>query len=636
MFDGLKDKISGFKEEVDEEVEAEEVDVDEEDIEEEIEQEIEEYFEVDEDFEEELEEEIHEEVEAVKEKGVSTTEIDEGSDAQEDRVDPVTEEEDIPEHVEETEKTAVGAEETEKTAEGPGEQTEDPEKTDETTEGPGDPAKVTGEEVIGSGEETQEKDKGSEETEQEGVEDEDGDSGSGRFGGLKKKASGIVSRSGKESEDKEEDVEEELEEAEDDGEAVSDPAVEDPSAVEPGKDETAEVSGETEETPDSEDASDTDGDDATEDIDTDVQEGEEDGEDGLSTRRGRIASKAKGVVSRRGKKTEEGSEKELEDDEEIEEEIDNPEEVDEVTRRRRIAKRAKTLMGDRAFVIDEDSLEKPLRDLEMALLSNDVNMDVAQDILDTMKEDLVGEKKHWRESKDEIIMDALRDALLEVLTVDGFTLKGYLEENEKPVVIIFTGVNGVGKTTTIAKLSRFLEKDGFSTVWANGDTYRAGANEQIEEHAKNLDKKLITHEKGGDPAAVIYDAVEYAEANDVDVVLGDTAGRLHTSQGLMDQLEKIDRVVDPDLNIFVDESVAGQDAVNRAEEFKETADTDAVILTKADADSNGGAAISVSRVTGEPILFLGVGQGYDDLERFEPEKIVDELVGEEGPETVEA
>ncbi|MFW5978202.1 MAG: adenylyl-sulfate kinase, partial [Halohasta sp.] len=199
----------------------------------------------------------------------------------------------------------------------------------------------------------------------------------------------------------------------------------------------------------------------------------------------------------------------------------------------------------------------------------------------------------------------------------------------KPVTIVFTGVNGVGKTTSIAKLSEYLGDRGYSSVLANGDTYRAGANEQLEKHAENVDRKIITHQQGGDPAAVIYDAVEYAEANDVDVVLGDTAGRLHTSNDLMSQLEKIHRVVDPDLTLFVDEAVAGQDAVMRAQEFNDAATIDGTVLTKADADSSGGAAISISYVTGKPILFLGTGQGYDDIEPFVPEELVDQLLGED-------
>jgi fused signal recognition particle receptor len=288
--------------------------------------------------------------------------------------------------------------------------------------------------------------------------------------------------------------------------------------------------------------------------------------------------------------------------------------------------KAKTLVGERAFIIEEGDLERPLQDLEMALLASDVEVEVADEIVDSVRESLVGEKKHWRDSKGELIDDALRDALVDVVEVDGLEFDSYVRDAQKPVVVIFTGVNGVGKTTTIAKVAKRLEDDGFSSVMANGDTYRAGANEQLREHAEALDKKVITHEQGGDPAAVIYDAVEYAEANDVDVVLGDTAGRLHTSDDLMNQLAKIDRVVNPDLTLFVDESVAGQDATNRAREFHDAAEFDGVVLTKADADSAGGAAVSVAHVTGKPIVFLGTGQGYDDLREFDPEEFVNDLL----------
>ena len=292
------------------------------------------------------------------------------------------------------------------------------------------------------------------------------------------------------------------------------------------------------------------------------------------------------------------------------------------------ARKAKSFARGR-FVIEEQDLEDPLWELEMALLESDVEMGVAEEILDGVREELVGETRKFTESTSGLIEHALKEALLSVIDVGQFDFDAEIEAADKPVVVIFTGVNGVGKTTSIAKLSRYLEEQGYSSVIANGDTYRAGANEQIREHAGNLGTKLIAHQQGGDPAAVIYDAVEYAEANDVDVVLGDTAGRLHTSEGLMDQLAKIDRVVGPDVVLFVDEAVAGQDAVQRAREFNEAAEFDGAILTKADADSQGGAAISIAHVTGKPILFFGVGQGYDDLERFDPEEMVERLVGEE-------
>lgn len=290
-----------------------------------------------------------------------------------------------------------------------------------------------------------------------------------------------------------------------------------------------------------------------------------------------------------------------------------------------LGRRAKSLATGRV-VLDPDDLEDSLWELELALLESDVDVEVADAITDRIEEALVGETRTVIERTGNLVTDAVHEALVDILSVGQFDFNERIEEIEPPVVIVFTGVNGVGKTTSIAKLARYFERQGYSTVIANGDTYRAGANEQIREHADRLDVDLISHDQGGDPAAVIYDAKEYAEAHDIDIVLGDTAGRLHTSQGLMDQLEKIGRVVDPDLTIFADEAVAGQDAVNRAREFNEAIPVDGAILTKADADTSGGAAISIAHATGTPILFLGTGQGYDDLERFDPESMVDRLL----------
>ncbi|PSQ01345.1 signal recognition particle-docking protein FtsY [Halobacteriales archaeon QS_4_69_31] len=295
---------------------------------------------------------------------------------------------------------------------------------------------------------------------------------------------------------------------------------------------------------------------------------------------------------------------------------------------RSLGERAK-LFATGKTVIDEDDLQDHLDDLELALLQSDVEMSVAEEILDGVEANLVGETRRRLSSTGNLVRDALREALYDVISVGQFDFDERVATADKPVVLVFTGVNGVGKTTSIAKLSRYLEQRGHSSVLANGDTYRAGANEQLREHAEALDRPVISHEQGSDPAAVVYDAVEYADANDVDVVLGDTAGRLHTSDGLMDQLSKIDRVIEPDMTLFVDEAVAGQDAVNRAREFDAAAAIDGTILTKADADPQGGAAISIAHVTGKPILFLGTGQDYDDLEPFDPETIVDRLLGAE-------
>jgi len=176
------------------------------------------------------------------------------------------------------------------------------------------------------------------------------------------------------------------------------------------------------------------------------------------------------------------------------------------------------------IIIEEEDLEDPLWELEMALLESDVEMSVAEEILETVREKMIGETRKQVDTTAELVELALHDALVDVISVGQFDFEKRLAEADKPVTIVFTGVNGVGKTTSIAKLSEYLADRGYSSVLANGDTYRAGANEQLQKHADNLDRKLISHEQGGDPAAVIYDGVEYAEAHDIDVVLGDTAG----------------------------------------------------------------------------------------------------------------
>ena len=208
----------------------------------------------------------------------------------------------------------------------------------------------------------------------------------------------------------------------------------------------------------------------------------------------------------------------------------------------------------------------------------------------------------------------------------GFDLKDYIRTHDRPVKILFTGVNGTGKTTTVAKIGAYLKKEGFTVVIGAGDTYRAGAIEQIAVHAERIGIRMIQHQEGADPSAVLFDTVQYAISHNLDVVLADTAGRFHNKANLMSQLEKIKRVMKPDLVVYVDEAVAGNDAVTRAFEFDKTVGADAVVLTKADMDSRGGAAISIAHTIGKPLMFLGVGQAYDDILPFEPARVVDELL----------
>ncbi len=293
-----------------------------------------------------------------------------------------------------------------------------------------------------------------------------------------------------------------------------------------------------------------------------------------------------------------------------------------------ILDKAKSLVFEQEIILDEKDLTDPLWALEMALLESDVALPVAEEIVSSVKSELVGHKKKIGANTGQLAEDALRSALTKMLSANHLDFDEYIKTKEKPVKILFVGVNGTGKTTSIAKLARYLMNQGYSVVLAAGDTFRAGAIEQLEVHGERLGLKVIKHKTGGDPAAVIYDAVEYAKAHNKDVVLADTAGRLHTNINLMDQMRKIVRVTNPDLLIFVDEAIAGNDAVERARLFNESVPIGGSILTKTDADAKGGSAISIAYITGKPVLFLGIGQNYPDLVKFEPQWLVDRLLGE--------
>jgi len=294
----------------------------------------------------------------------------------------------------------------------------------------------------------------------------------------------------------------------------------------------------------------------------------------------------------------------------------------------KFSEKIKTLVTERELIISEKDVGDTLFDLEMCLLENDVALPVTEEIITLVKSDLTGKTRKIGSSVHTIVTEALRNAILEVLG-EGFDISEYIRGHEKPVKILFTGVNGTGKTTSIAKIAFSLKKEGFSIVIGAGDTFRAGAIDQIVTHAERLDIKVIHHQEGADPSAVLFDSIEYAKAHSMDVVLADTAGRFHNRKNLMNQLEKIQRVMKPDLIFYVDEAVAGNDAVVRAKEFNSAVGTDGVVLTKADMDMRGGAAISIAHTVGKPIVYLGTGQGYEDIIPFIPGMIIDELLPKE-------
>jgi len=286
------------------------------------------------------------------------------------------------------------------------------------------------------------------------------------------------------------------------------------------------------------------------------------------------------------------------------------------------------VVGERGRKVREGKLEDVLADLEVALLEADVAQPVVEAILATMKEELLGKRITREVSFDEGVEIALKHAIEKVLAAERIDFLEFVKRTEKPVVVMFVGVNGTGKTTAIAKVTNLLQKNGYGVVIAAADTFRAGAIEQIEVHANRLGTKLIKHQAGADPAAVAFDAVEHARARHKEVVLIDTAGRMQTNQNLMDQMKKIQRVAKPHMVVFVGDALAGNDAVEQARTFHKAVGFDAAILCKIDADAKGGAALSIAHSVGKPILFVGTGQAYDDLQPFDPHWMVEKIFAE--------
>ncbi len=277
-----------------------------------------------------------------------------------------------------------------------------------------------------------------------------------------------------------------------------------------------------------------------------------------------------------------------------------------------------------------EDLQTVLWDFKLSLLENDVAMVVADHICEQIEKRIVGSKVSRLEDRKNLIKETLRDILTETLEADAKTdfLGSIQKKNElhEPFVIVFVGINGTGKTTTIAKISHALLRNKRSLVLAGSDTFRAGAIEQLEEHARRLGVHLIKHQYGADAAAVAYDAVQYATSRGINVVLIDTAGRMQTNKNLLMEMQKIIRVVKPDMVIFVGDALAGNDAVSQAEEFNQSVGIDGSVLTKIDADAKGGAAISVAFVTKKPIFYVGIGQKYEDLVIFKPEDLIGRIL----------
>jgi len=278
--------------------------------------------------------------------------------------------------------------------------------------------------------------------------------------------------------------------------------------------------------------------------------------------------------------------------------------------------------------ISEKEFEVYSEELEMLLLENNVALEVAEKMVKELKQRIIGKELLKKEVESEIT-DCFKEIIEEIL-INPFDVVGKVKEKKEdqskdPYVILFCGINGTGKTTTIAKIARFLKEKKLSCVFAAADTFRAASIEQIKQHGEKLDIKVISQEYGTDPAAVGFDAIKYAKKNFIDCVLIDTAGRMHTSKNLLSEIEKISKVCKPDLKIFVGESITGNDVIEQAKSFDWAIGIDGIVLTKADIDEKGGTALSVGYVTKKPILYLGTGQEYDKITVFDKKKFIKDL-----------
>lgn len=279
--------------------------------------------------------------------------------------------------------------------------------------------------------------------------------------------------------------------------------------------------------------------------------------------------------------------------------------------------------------LKESTLDDALDDLEIVLLQSDVALPVAEKLEENLRRDLLGKKLRWGADVETAVRDSLAHSIRSILARPPIDLpKAIRESPTHPYVILFLGVNGTGKTTTIAKIAGWLKRQGIASVIAAGDTFRAGAIEQLLVHGERLGIRVVRQQEGSDPAAVAFDAIEHARAKGVPVVLVDTAGRQHTNENLVAEAQKIRRVAKPQLTLFVGDALSGNDVVEQARLFDESLGIDGLVLTKLDADTKGGSAVSTVYVTKKPIVFVGTGQGYDDLAPFDPDWMVRRLFQE--------
>lgn len=276
-----------------------------------------------------------------------------------------------------------------------------------------------------------------------------------------------------------------------------------------------------------------------------------------------------------------------------------------------------------------DALNNLLEELEWIMLESDISSDAVTAVMNALKRNLIGQRLRKGANLSKVLEASLKRALRSILEAGYWdfyaSIQSFIDKKDTPVVIMFVGVNGTGKTTTVAKIAHNLQERGISVIAAAGDTFRAGAIEQLETHCNRLNIRCVSSQRGGDSAAIARDAVDSAKAKGVEVVLVDTAGRMQNKSNLMAELEKVRRVSNPHLTLFVGDALAGNDAVDQAKNFQEMLKFDGAVLTKLDTDAKGGAGLSIAHATGRPIVLCGIGQNYDDLIQFDPDWLLQQL-----------
>ncbi len=278
------------------------------------------------------------------------------------------------------------------------------------------------------------------------------------------------------------------------------------------------------------------------------------------------------------------------------------------------------------------AFEDLMSELETTLLEADMGHEAVDEVLTAMRTRLIGAPLPKKEDLEMIIDSALIGALDSLLRVSYWDFDQPVQsllKDEAPIVIMLVGVNGTGKTTTAAKISHRLIQDGLSVVVAAADTFRAGAIDQLTDHAERIGARCIRSQRGGDSAAVARDAIDSAVAKGDHIVIVDTAGRMQNKTNLMQELKKVHRVASPHIVLFVGDALAGNDAVEQARTFQSFLNFDGAVLSKLDTDARGGAALSIAHATNKPIVLAGVGQGYDDLIDFEPSNFLTQLLSDD-------